>query len=480
MSDNMSGPEEASDYLSRTNFKTIIEFLSAEAILHRPEDPVTFIRDILDQKIDERAGGRYDPGQSTDYLKKCYADAIAEADENGRIQGKIFRKKEAETNDETDHLIRKQKTMEALFECSRDMAQQLTPALAVNSIVTNTIKMLGSDRATLFAYDEFYNELVLYAAEGATDIRVPLGNGIAGTVAANLEVVNIKDCYADPTFDKSYDEKTGYRTNTILCSPIVDASGKLVGVLQVINKLDGVFTLEDEEILDVICLQAGVALRNAEFFEAVKNKTSQFRSLLDVIKAMQNNLGVNSLLFTMNNQIPRVIGADRCTVYIKDVENEELWSIQGELNIKIPVGVGISGTVGKDGKTINIPDAYKDDRFNQAVDKKTGYKTNHILCMAIKAKEEIVGVVQLINKENGFFTEQDEEILEAFLGIAGPIMKESALFQSMQGSGKKGSDEGIHSQKEGKSKYKSSSTSRMDSMGGFAEEEEEEDSEEES
>ena len=81
-------PEDAADYLSRTNFKAIIELLTAEAILHRSEDPVLFCRTLLDQKIQSRGGASYAPEQATEYVRQCYADASANADENGRIQGK--------------------------------------------------------------------------------------------------------------------------------------------------------------------------------------------------------------------------------------------------------------------------------------------------------------------------------------------------------------------------------------------------------
>ena len=81
-------PEDAADYLSRTNFKSIIELLTAEAILHRSEDPVLFCRTLLDQKIQARGGAAYAPEQATEYVRQCYADASANADENGRIQGK--------------------------------------------------------------------------------------------------------------------------------------------------------------------------------------------------------------------------------------------------------------------------------------------------------------------------------------------------------------------------------------------------------
>ena len=91
----MSAPsgsaEDAADYLSRTNFKSLIEWLTAEAILSRPDDPLPFLRDLVQQKVAERPEPLYKPTDATDYVRKCYAEASASADEEGRIHGKVIK-----------------------------------------------------------------------------------------------------------------------------------------------------------------------------------------------------------------------------------------------------------------------------------------------------------------------------------------------------------------------------------------------------
>jgi len=85
--------------------------------------------------------------------------------------------------------------------------------------------------------DETGEQLELMVAEGASGIRVPVGKGIAGTVAQKGELENIKDAYEDDRFDSSFDKKSGYRTESVLAAPVRDGQGNIVGVLQVINKL---------------------------------------------------------------------------------------------------------------------------------------------------------------------------------------------------------------------------------------------------
>ena len=102
-----------------------------------------------------------------------------------------------------------------------------------------------------------------------------------------------------------------------------------------------------------------------------------------------------------------LLGSDRCTLFLidKSAETPTLWAkvVDGLAAIRLPVGVGIVGMSAKSGEIINIPDAYKDDRFNSSFDKKTGYRTNTILCVPVwktndSDETEMIGVVVVSNK----------------------------------------------------------------------------------
>ena len=159
--------------------------------------------------------------------------------------------------------------------------------------------------------------------------------------------------------------------------------------------------------------------------------------------------------------------ADRCTIFLVDNDNQELWAMQGEVNIRIPKNAGIAGEVATSGDIVNIPDAYLDTRFNQEVDKKSGYRTKSILCMPIKAGKEVVGVIQLLNKDGGPFDHEDEEVMASFLNIAGPILKSSNLYTNVSKKQDAGKEfPGASSGKKEKSK--------APMLAGFGEEEGEE------
>ncbi|CAE7926605.1 Pde11 [Symbiodinium sp. KB8] len=337
---------------------------------------------------------------------------------------------------------------------------ELDPIKATVNIISEACGILSADRATIFKMDETGEQLEIMVAEGASGIRVPVGKGIAGTVAASGELENIKDAYEDARFDSTFDKKSGYRTESVLAAPVRDGQGAIVGVLQVINKLKDPknkdsripFSDMDVEVANILAAQAGIALRNAELYKTSRRSQEKVRALIEVIKSMYSNLGINSLMFTITQRAPALVDAERCTFFLANHKSKELWAMQGDVDIRIPIDKGIAGAVATSGKMITIKDAYEDDRFNQAFDKKSGFRTRQILCMPLLGSArgasaaagaaaagaasgpQVVGVIQLINKSGTLaaFSDEDIEIVNTFLTLAAPILEASDLFQSKQ------------------------------------------------
>merc|ERR1712014_194212 len=137
---------------------------------------------------------------------------------------------------------------------------------------------------------------------------------------------------------------------------------------------------------------------------------------------MNSNTNVPSLLFTLNKAAQELLFADRCTFYTINHEAKSLHLISADaaIDIVLKLSQGIAGSVATTARKINIPDCYKDRRFDPSFDKQTGYKTISMLVMPVwgdvaaqRNKEKPIAVVQLINKNKGqsVFDANDEEIL---------------------------------------------------------------------
>lgn len=158
--------------------------------------------------------------------------------------------------------------------------------------------------------------------------------------------------------------------------------------------------------------------------------------MMEVTSAMTAEIQLLPLLQKVMETVTEILDADRSTLFLYDTKTDELWSQVAEgfqlKEIRIPSNMGIAGSVFQTGETINIRNAYQDERFNKAIDKKTGYKTNSILCMQVKNKaNKAIGVVQVLNKESGSFTEMDEKRLRAFSTNAAIAIENSQLFDTV-------------------------------------------------
>ena len=168
-----------------------------------------------------------------------------------------------------------------------------------------------------------------------------------------------------------------------------------------------------------------------------EQNTTLLLALSKIARTVNAEANLEQLLMTIAEQTKLVLKADRCTVFLYDKEKNELWSkvalgMESE-EIRFSADKGFAGAVLKTGETIRIQDAYSDKRFNQDIDKKTGYKTYNLLCMPMRnIKYEIIGVFQVLNKQNGDFTDADEDMLLAIGTNAGIAIENNLLFNIQQ------------------------------------------------
>jgi sigma-B regulation protein RsbU (phosphoserine phosphatase) len=141
---------------------------------------------------------------------------------------------------------------------------------------------VDADRGTVFLLSEDGKELwsKVLAGERNLEIRLPVGKGISGAVAATGETIRIRDAHADPRFDPSWDKKTGYRTRQILCAPIRSREKRIVGVFQLLNRRHGDFDAGDEEFLEALSIHAALAVENARLHHTRLEKERQDREIL--------------------------------------------------------------------------------------------------------------------------------------------------------------------------------------------------------
>ncbi|WP_426754792.1 GAF and HD-GYP domain-containing protein [Myxococcus sp. Y35] len=177
-------------------------------------------------------------------------------------------------------LNRRLAKLTSILDVAKAMSAERDLDLLLPLILFEASKVVEADRCSLFILDRERNELWSKVAQGSkNEIRLPVGNGIAGQVAQTGAVINIPDAYADARFNRSFDISSGYQTKTILCVPMRDAGGEVTGVIQALNKLNGAsFDAEDEELLLALGAQAAGAIENALLHEDINRLFEGFVS----------------------------------------------------------------------------------------------------------------------------------------------------------------------------------------------------------
>ena len=334
---------------------------------------------------------------------------------------------------------RRLREAEFLLDISRKMSAIDSLDTVLNVLVEMTTAELGAERGTLFLNDPDTKELYSRVAMGSfqREIRILNTSGVAGYVFTTGEGVVIQDAYTDPRFNRSVDEQTGFVTHNILCVPIKTAKGETIGVAQTLNKRKGRFTSKDLARFEAMVAQGSLALQSAQFIERLENIRKQELEFINIVSEMTSDIKLGSLLQKVMGEATRMLNAERSTLFLHDEKTNELWSEVGQglesLQIRLPSHVGIAGAVFMSSKTINIPYAYADLRFNPAFDKKTGFFTRSILCVPVINKQgKTIGVTQVLNKRGGPFIHEDEARLRAFTAQVSIALENAKLFADVQ------------------------------------------------
>jgi signal transduction histidine kinase len=307
-------------------------------------------------------------------------------------------------------------------------------------VVTRVSQVVDAERSTLYLLDEETSELWSKVAEGEeiAEIRLKVGEGLAGWVAQNARSVNIKDAYQDDRFNGGWDQKTGYRTRSILCVPMKNHHGRILGVIQALNKRGGYFTIDDESLLGALASQAAVCVENSKLFLSVvgknmelletKNQLERKVRELDVLFEIANVAAtagkLDDLLEGVLSRAMRAIDAEAGSILIDEEGTGELrfrcalgGAPEAVKGVRIKAGEGICGWVATHGEPQIVNDVRRDVRHSRALEDDIGYHPRSVLCVPLRW-EEGIGALELLNKSGGEadFTADDLKLASVIAG----------------------------------------------------------------
>ncbi|MBI3302398.1 MAG: sigma-54-dependent Fis family transcriptional regulator [Deltaproteobacteria bacterium] len=166
-------------------------------------------------------------------------------------------------------------TLPAILKICQKMTAERDLAALLDLIAREAKRLMAADRASIFLLDREKGELWSQVALGSAPIRFDARLGIAGAAALTGQIINVKDAHQDPRFNKEVDVRTGYRTRSMLTVPLRNHEGEVIGAFQALNKKEGVFTTNDEEIAKALAAHAAIAIETAQLIEQLRQHRDQ-------------------------------------------------------------------------------------------------------------------------------------------------------------------------------------------------------------
>lgn len=215
------------------------------------------------------------------------------------------------TNQMIETLRRANHEQAELFEVSLALVTELRLDRLLERIVATTRDFVEADRVSLFLHDAASGELWSKVAEGVdTTLRFPADRGLAGHVFGTGETLIIADAYHDPRFNRDFDQLTGYRTRSALCVPVADRDGRIIGVIQALNRVRGEFGPNDARRLRAFAAQAAIALVNAQLFADLDRERRYSESILKSLSNGVVTLDPSQRVVTLNRAARSILHQD--------------------------------------------------------------------------------------------------------------------------------------------------------------------------
>ena len=233
---------------------------------------------------------------------------------------------------------------------------------------------------------------------------------------------------------------------SVLCVPVKGENEKSGNFVIEFYRKSPAFTTADEITVTNLASWAQLALSHKTSAMTMTKQRQLGEFLMNVVKSVfMEMISMDTLIVKIMSFAQRLVDADRASLFLVDSKTNQLYARIFDVGvgesatreIRFPVGVGIAGVVAESGATLNVRDAYADPRFNKAVDEQTGYHTRNILCMPISIRGQVIGIVQMVNKADGVFTDEDESAFEIFAVYCGLALHHAKLYDKIRRSEQK-------------------------------------------
>ncbi|MEW6349218.1 MAG: GAF domain-containing protein [Thermodesulfobacteriota bacterium] len=328
---------------------------------------------------------------------------------------------------------------------TRDLDQLLSV------VIEEVCKALIAEGAGVLLYDDNRGDLYFrkirdtrnILAPQISELRLPIDGSIAGWVFKNNKAARVNDTATDPRYYPEMTKRSGFSIRKVLQVPL-NTGDKTIGVLMIMNKIGGDFSELDEALATSMGVSIALAIDNATVYEKLKKSRDDLEMLYRASMAIASTLDLDHLLEVV---VRELIGAmeteaagillydERCgDLYWKEVQDErgELDKLAGEL--RLPLDASVSGRVYRTGEPAMLNDPCSDPEFFRPFETRSGFLIRNEVIVPLNTREGTIGVLAVMNKRHGRFTEADVHVCLSLAGVVALAVENANFFTELMNS----------------------------------------------
>jgi PAS domain S-box-containing protein len=336
--------------------------------------------------------------------------------------------------------------IELLYHVSREVATALDLRTVLQRVVYETIINVGGERGSIVVLDDHgkpVDATIVYGKQfhehTTQQIRDTVDRGLAGWVIRNRKAVLVNDTSKDERWLRRPDdaiEKTGAKS--AMCVPLL-ARERLVGVLTLVHSTPYAFNQEHLELMQAIADQAGIAVLNGRLYAESQRQARVMTALAEGAKTINASLQLDEVLQRITDQTMQALQVEMVAIGLIDQDRGDLVfkaaagvGAKDILGGRSPLAMGIIGMVLREGRGVVIPMVDKDKRVTTTDLLLPGARTQAIAAVPIQAREQTIGILQVVNPKARTFDPDALLVLAGIGSLAGTSIQNAQLYERLQ------------------------------------------------